>query len=388
MGNPGAREELLAAARSLGPAVREAAVEIERERGLPPELLKEMTEAGLFGMAIPADRGGPELDPVSQIDVIEEVASHDGSVGWCLMIGCDNGYWSSWLADNVVAELWKDDPAGPTAIVLAPGGMGAAVDGGYRLTGRWPFGSGRLHSAVTGAGFLVSEPDGSLRIGPDGMPVWRLAMLPTDETETVDTWHTTGLAGTGSHDFTLADVFVPEDRTFDLRAEPPRDEALYRFTTFFLSKMGAVPLGIARRALDEFATLAATKVQMPAMTMLRDDPFVQVEYARCVALVGSARAWLREVTGEVFDVVSRGEQPSLELRGRYRMAIMHAFTASKEAVGVVYELAGSSAVYKPSIFDRCLRDVVTAGQHLVVQRKGTAQFGRAMLGLDPETPFV
>lgn len=380
--------DVLAAARELGPTLRAAAEEIERQRQLPAELVKEMTAAGLFAMAVPRARGGPELDPVTQIDVVEEVSSHDGSAGWCVMIGCDTGYWSSWVPEHVADELWRDDPFGPSAVVLAPGGIGMSEDGGYRLSGRWPFGSGRSHCGVVGVGFLVAAPDGSMVMGEDGLPQWRIGLVRTSDTETVDTWNTTGLAGTASHDFTMSDVFVPEERTFDLRVPSQRSEALYGFSTFFLAKLGAVPLGIARRALEEFAVLSATKVQMPAMIHLRDDPFVQTEFARATALVGAARAWLRETTGELFDVVSAGETPSLALRGRYRMAIAQATDASKQAVNIIYELAGSSALYRPSIFDRCLRDVTTASQHIVVQRKYLVHFGRAMLGLEPETPFV
>ncbi|HVF74976.1 MAG TPA: acyl-CoA dehydrogenase family protein [Acidimicrobiales bacterium] len=379
---------LLAAARGLGPTIRAAAEQTEQQRCLPAEVVQAMTEAGLFGMAVAAARGGPELDPVGQIDVIEEVAFSDGSTGWCLMIGCDTGYWSAWVSDDAADGLWADNPLGPSAIVLAPGGTGVAVDGGYRVSGRWPFGSGRAHCDVVGAGFLVTGADGGFVLGDDGMPVWRIAFVPVAESTTVDTWHTTGLAGTASNDFTLDGVFVAQERTCDLRGTSQRSEPLYAVGNFFLSKMGAVPLGIARRALEEFVTLAGTKVQMPAMNHLRDEPFVQVSVADADARLGAARAWLRQVTGEVYAAVSTGEQPSLALRGRLRMAVTHAAHTSKDVAGLVYELAGGGAVYKPGIFDRCLRDVTTACQHIVLQRKNTAAFGRALLGLEPEALFV
>jgi len=382
-------DTLLDEAKALGPDIRAAAPTIEHDRALPPDLVRRLTDAGIFGMAAPRDRGGAQLDPVDQIDVVEELAYHDASVGWCVMIGCDNGYWSSWLAPDVVEDLWKHDPLGATGIVVAPGGMGVAVDGGYRLNGRWPFNSGRLHSRVTGAGFLVAGADGSLSVDDAGRPMWRVAFFPTESSETVDTWNTTGLAGTGSHDFTLADVFVPEERTCDLFGPSQRDEPLYRFSSFFLAKMGGVPLGVARRVLEELATLAASKVQMPSMTHLRDDPFVKSEFARADALVGSARSWLREVVGDLYATVEAGGTPTLQQRGRYRMAITHAFTSSKAAIEIAYELAGSSALYRPSIFDRALRDIVTACQHIVVQRKYTDAFGGALLGLEPDgAPFV
>lgn len=384
----GTSDALLATARGLGPTIRAAADEIERRRCLPPELVRAMADGGLFGMAVAAARGGPELDPVSQIDVIEEVSYHDGSTGWCLMIGCDTGYWSAWVTDEAADALWAAGPLGPSAIVLAPGGTGVASDGGFRVSGRWPFGSGRAHCDVVGAGFLVSGTDGAVQLGEDGMPVWRIAFVPVRESATVDTWHTTGLAGTASNDFTLEDVFVPEAHTCDLRGPSQRGEPLFALGNFFLSKLGAVPLGIARRAMDELVALAASKVQMPAMNHLRDESFVQTEVAAADARLGAARAWLRQNTGELYAAACAGEQPSLALRGRFRMAITHAAHTAKEVTGIAYELAGGGAVYQPGIFDRCLRDVTTACQHIVVQRKNTAAFGRALLGLEPGDLFV
>ena len=379
---------MLEAVRELSPMIRGLATEAETGRRLPSELVAALREREFFGLAFPRALGGLELDPVTQLDIIEALGYEDGSTGWCVMIGCDTGYLTGWLADEVSTQLFGAATVGPTALVVAPGGQGQVEDGGYRLSGRWTFGSGREHCAHVGVGFLAVNLDGSMRMLGEGQPDWRIAVIPVDSTATIDTWTTTGLNGTGSHDFSVDGVFVPTERTFSLFEAPQRSEALYRHATFFISKLGAVPLGIARRAIDELATLAAGKVLMPSMTLLCDDVQLQLDVARATALVASARSWLREVTQEMWAVVQTGAAPSLDLRGRYRLAISHAGLSAKEAVEIVYAAAGGASVYRTSTLERCLRDVTTAAQHILVQRRNQPPYARAILGMEPLAPLV
>src|SRR5712692_2374065 len=136
---------ILAAARALAPKIREASNEIERERRLTPPIVEAMRRAGIFGMTMPRAWGGPEVDPLMQIRVIEALAEADGSVGWCAMINSDGGYYSAFLEDAVGRAMYRDREA-PTASSLIFIGGAEKVDGGYQVKRRWPFLSGCQHS--------------------------------------------------------------------------------------------------------------------------------------------------------------------------------------------------------------------------------------------------
>jgi alkylation response protein AidB-like acyl-CoA dehydrogenase len=376
--------EIVEAARALAPAIRAEAPAIERERRLSDALLAAMKRAGVFRMTMPRALGGPEADPLTQIEVIEALSEADGSVGWIAMIGSDGGYFSAWLGEEVANELYADRDA-ITAGTLAPHGRAQRVPGGYRVSGRWPFASASVHAEWIGCGCLVYEDDAPAKDAHDA-PVVRSALLPAAACEILDTWHATGLEGSGSHDFVVRETFVPERHTFSLLHDPPRiDAPLYRFPWMVLVNAPGVPLGIARGALGALRELAATKVTMPSGRLLREDPLVQAAYARAETLVGSARSYLFEAVGALWDTLVAGRPLSLDARVEFRLATIHAFRASREAVQSLYECGGGSALYRSSPLDRQLRDVTTIAQHALVNARGLLEMGRARLGLDPGT---
>jgi alkylation response protein AidB-like acyl-CoA dehydrogenase len=382
---------ILEAALALAPRIRESAREIEEGRRLPLDLVDAMKDAGIFGMAMPRAWGGPELDPLMQIRVIEALSEADGSVGWCAMINSDGGYYSAFLEDQVAREMYRDREA-PTGSSLVFAGRADKVDGGYRVKGRWPFVSGCQHSDWIAATCVVYE-NGAQKMIAEGVPERRVGFVPAAECEVLDTWHTTGLRGSGSNDVAIDDVFVPAERSATFPFRPLRTEPLYVWPMMFVYNVPGVTLGIARGAIDTFAELAARKQTTVSMVtghpvMLRDEAYAQTAIARAETLLGAARAYVFESMKDLWRTLVEGERLSLKQRAVYRLAIAHAHTACLEAVEGLYKALGGSSVYATGPFDRPLRDLITINQHTVNSLKLQETAGKILLGYDLRDPFI
>src|SRR5215469_8593130 len=241
---------VLHAAIGLAEQIRSAREEIERGRRLPPSIAAAMKDAGVFGMAMPRVWGGPELDPLTQFRVIEALAMADGSAGWCAMIGCDGGYVSSFLDQDVARAMYPDILVA-TAAAATTTGQAVRVHGGYRVSGRFPFVSGCQHCEWLWAGCTVVE-NGVPQVDGNGVPETRQCLVRRSQCEILDTWHTTGLRGTGSSDVVIHDVFVEQEHSFSFQ-DPElveRSGPLYAFPFLFVAKGSAPALGIARHAID------------------------------------------------------------------------------------------------------------------------------------------
>jgi indole-3-acetate monooxygenase len=376
----------LNAVRELAPKIRAAADEIEQGRRLPIHLVREMQRAGLFRMAMPRAWGGPELDLLTQVRVIEALSMIDASAGWCSMIGIDGGYITTFIDQSVGREMYADIDS-VTAITFAPPGKAVKTKDGFIVNGRWPFGSGCQHATWLVGHFLVFDGD-SPRLQSDGLPETRFGFLPAGEGEIIDTWKTNGLRGSGSHDWMVKDRFIPEERTFNLAAPTLyRQGPLYALPNLLLYKTCAVSLGIARGTIDDFVALASNKpmtFKSPSASraMLRDEAYVQFAVAQAEASVSSARGFVFEAFGDMWNTLLTGDVPSPRQRARARLAMVSASTACTQAVELLYKANGGSSVYAGNAFDRRLRDIQTANQHTVVSLKTWEVAGRVLLGLE------
>jgi alkylation response protein AidB-like acyl-CoA dehydrogenase len=377
----------LEAARELGPKIRAAADEIEQGRRLPMHLVRDMQRAGMFRMAMPRAWGGPELDFLTQMRVIEALSMADASAGWCTMIGVDGGYMTAFIDQAVAREMYRDLDS-VTAVTFAPPGKAVKTKDGFLVNGRWPFGSGCQHATWLIGHFLVFDGD-TLRVGPNGLPETRFGFLPAEECEILDTWTTNGLRGSGSHDWTVKDRFIPEERTFNLAAPIIyRQGPLYALPNLLIYKVSGVGLGIARGAIEDFIAMASNKpmtFKSPSASkaaMLRDESFVQCTLAQAEALVSSARGFVYEAFGDLWNTLAAGDPPSLKQRARGRLAMAHGSAACLQAVELLYKANGGSSVYAGNLFDRRLRDMQTANQHTVVSLKTWEVTGRVLLGLE------
>jgi indole-3-acetate monooxygenase len=375
---------ILEAIRALGPRIRAAAEQIETERRLPLALVSAMQGAGVFRMPMPRAWGGPEADPLTQIEVIEALSAADGSAGWCAMIGSDGGYFTAFLDDAVGRELYHDLDA-VTASSFRPSGRAVEVAGGYRVTGRWAFASGCQHSTWFLPLCVVFDGEVPKQTA-DGAPERRVCFVRIDACEIVDTWTTTGLRGSGSHDVVVTDVFVPVERTFDLFTSPPRRPgALYALRTMFKVNAPGVPLGIARGAIDSVVALAAGKVGTYTGTGLREEAGVQQAVARADALVSGARGYVFDTVSDLWATLRAGDTPSPQQRARYGLCLAASCAWCAEAVDLMYQVAGGTALYAPHPLDRALRDILTLRQHAMFSPRVFETAGRMLLGLEPGT---
>ena len=380
--------DMLAAAKALGPTIREFADETERIRQCPPALVDILHQHRMFDMFTPKKYGGLEDTIPNLVRVLEELATHDASTGWVVGIGNGTAVVSAFLPEDIARSMYTRGAV--TGGAQAPNGRAVPVEGGYRVSGRWPFGSGSTHCSIIVGGAFVFEGDAP-KILPGGMPDFRTVVFPVEDVEIIDTWHVSGLRGTGSRDIEAKDVFVPEDRLLKMYGGTPVvDGPNYRFPTlgFLALTIAPIPLGIARRAIDELIGIAAGKTPMGSFNKLRDKVITQVEIAKAEAILRSARAWLYELTDELWDKAVRDVEITMHDRAMLRMACAHVAFEGARATDIAYTLGGGTSIYETSVLQRCLRDAHAATQHIMHALPNYELAGRVMLGLDPGTPMV
>jgi indole-3-acetate monooxygenase len=306
---------LIQTARALATNVDAVRESVDRERALPVDLVDALGAAGMFSLWLPNFIGGAELDAVDDVRVIEELSRLDGSVGWCASIASAYSCIAGYLQPDVASRIY-DGGRTVVAGAVMPTGKAFIANGGYRVTGHWTYGSGIRHSQWALGNCIVHDCDGPQK-GPGGAPEIRLAMFPTSSAEVIDTWRVSGLRGTGSNDYRVADLFVPEEHTISYPAPPPvQGRTLYAMPLISLLAVAiaAVPLGIARAAIDAVIALASVKALYGSSTLLRDRPAVQADVARAEILLGSARSYLFSMFGELWDEVATGAVIPLQAR--------------------------------------------------------------------------
>ncbi|MFL5288478.1 MAG: acyl-CoA dehydrogenase family protein [Rhodopila sp.] len=382
---------ILHAAIALAPQIAAAGDEIEQARRIPPPIARAMKDAGIFGMVMPRAWGGPELDLLTQFRVIETLAMADGSVGWCAMIGCDSGYVSGFLDQDVARAMYPDIRVA-TGGAATPIGKATRVAGGYRVEGRFPFVSGCHHSEWVWLGCIVHQ-DSAPCADANGVPETRQCFLRVSQCEILDTWHTTGLRGTGSNDVLVRDVFVPEEQTFSFQdpALVKRPGPLHAFPHLFIAKGPAVALGIARHAVDALIESAAVRParrytlgdRPEAPRMLRDEVFIQEAAGRADTMLASVRAYYFDEMGALWETLVAGRPPSETQLARFITAHAHIIGACVEVVQLVYKAAGGTAVYAKGPLDRCLRNILTMNQHVAGSLRTYEVAGRLLFGLEP-----
>jgi alkylation response protein AidB-like acyl-CoA dehydrogenase len=376
------------AALAMGPLIREQADEIERQRRLTPPVVEAMKQAGVYAMSMPKAWGGLELDLPEQLRVIETLARFDGSVGWCAEMSTTNGYISSWFSDGAGKELFRDASSAWAGSILFSG-QAVRSDGGYNVSGRWPFASACHQADVFGFACGVTDSNDARVIRPEGFPELRFCLLPASQGKILDTWYTTGLRGTGSHDFELKDVYVPESHTtLYPDVKPQRHGPLYNYPFTFLYLFCANALGIAQHAIDAFVEIANQReITIAALVgqkaLLRMSPHAQVAVSQAEGLVRSSRCLVYEVVDEIWAALLRGEIPSMALRAAHASAMTHTYRACTQAVDLLYKANGGSSVYARSPLERCFRDIHTGSQHHLASLAFDEKAGQVMLGLEP-----
>jgi alkylation response protein AidB-like acyl-CoA dehydrogenase len=376
------RGQLLARASALVPVLAERALETERRRRIPDETVADLRQAGLLRIANPERYGGYGLDYDAVLEVGLELGRGCGSTAWCYTV------WSShnWLMGLYAAEAQEEYFATPDVMSSSGfnpgGGVARPAAGGYLLSGRWDFSSG----SDMGRWALVAA------VTPDQGP--GLFVVPRDQYRVEDTWHASGLKGTGSNDVVVESAFVPQHRFLSYRAmgaiETPgrqvHDRPSYRLPAFsILPYTLAAPLvGIAQGAVDGFERRMRDRVSAFGGVRMANLVSIQCRLAEATAEVDCARLVLRGDLREMLERAAGGRAPTLEERMRYRRNHAYVTKLAVQAVNRLFEVSGGHAVFEDAPIQRAHRDV-HAGSHQVALVWDTyaEQYGRVRLGLEP-----
>ena len=385
-----ASRDLLAVAEGLLPEIREAADSIDEARRVPDWLADRLATAGFFHLLTGREHGGLGADPVTAAKVIELLSTSSPSVGWVTMIIATASFWTVRLVpDEVRREIFADVAPGqiqPAVIAgtLVPHGRAVRVDGGWRLSGQWPFGSGCHHATWLPTAAWLYDADGPVR-DDDGVPQWRAFHLPASDCVILDTWYTSGLRGSGSTDYAMEGVFVADNhvKRHSLIEPSLLPDRRYNYPAFNVPMLSAVALGAARGAVDSLVELFGGKVdrrnQRPVATAFDK----QADLGTAEALAGSARAYLYDTTARAWELTMAGEELPRELRAGMRLACTHAVSASVQAVDRAHAAAGATSIYSASPLDRYFRDVHSVGAHAFVRQTTLADGGQLLLGQEP-----
>ena len=375
-------DRILAGVRELAPAIAARGAEIEAGRRMPADLLKELRALGVFRMLAPRSHGGLEIDFPPSVDVLAALAAADGATGWTVMIGCETPQLFGLLPRASFDTVYASGPDTICGGAFAPQGTAERTPDGYEVNGRWAFASGCQHADWLFGQCVVTQ-NGVPVPGPiPGAPALRCMVLPASQFEILDTWNTSGMRGTGSHDIALRDASVAEAWSFDLwLGTPSLPGALFAAPLLqFSLHIGAVALGIAEGALADLTALAGTnKRRLYARAELADQPLFQYRLGHAEADAQAARALLTARAASYW-AQARAGTLGPGLRTEVTQTVAWVAETCARVVDVCYTAGGGSALYAASPLQRRLRDIHTLTQHASVQENVFASAGAERLG--------
>jgi alkylation response protein AidB-like acyl-CoA dehydrogenase len=367
-------DDYLAIVKQVAPVAARCADWSEAHARPADEFVEALRESGLLRMLTPVALGGAGLSPWVIGPVFEAMARIDGSAGWTLALA--QGVLAHLLSPQRYQELFGDRHATMAGSLNPVGVRAEIVDGGYHFTGKGTYVSGCTHASWMMAGAMVTE-GGRPKI-VDGAPLIRAGVMPMSACRILDTWHTSGMRGTGSHDVEFEQVFVPDDLVF------AQGDALANLG----ASLAPVGLGIARHAVDAFIELAQAKVPTGARSTLKERSSAQSQLGRALGLLQAARSFFYETAREADALRDREQQPTVEERARFRLGSVMAAQLSADAIDLIYDAAGLTAATQSCPIERCWRDIHTLRQHITLATTRYEVVGRVCLGLDPQSPLI
>ncbi|HEY3918257.1 MAG TPA: acyl-CoA dehydrogenase family protein [Stellaceae bacterium] len=382
--------DLVTRARLLAPVLRQRAAATEKLRRLPDETIADLQETELFRLFQPVRYGGIEAPFRAFIDVGATLGRGCGSTSWVynnlVVHNWMLGYWPLRAQD----EIWKADPRALIgSSFVFPAGRAEAVEGGYRLSGKWPFSSGIDASAW----MMLAAPVSNRNSEP------RFFLVPRGEYSEIDNWHAMGLAGTGSKDVVADNVFVPEHRTLAAAAgkgaphpgSAVNPGALYKLAWYALFGFvnGATALGIAQGAIEEFASATRARVATATGRQVADFATMQIRVAEAATLIDAAETLMLKDCEEAMRFAEAGKLAAMEEKTRWRRDAAFAVRMSVKAIDMLFAGAGGAAIIETHPLQRSLRDAHAAQGHIGLNwdANGT-MFGRVALGLDADFPLL
>lgn len=368
---------LVARAEATGPLLRDAGEAIDEARQLPAFVLEALHEAGCFRMSLPLAEGGLAASIPAQVRTVEAVASANGSAGWCVMIGSANNQLLNFAESEVVKEISRS-PRTVLAAAFFPSGRAERVPGGYRVSGRWPFASGIMHSEWVVCGADVFE-GGAPVTRANGTPLKLSFAAPVGDVKVLDTWNAMGLRGSGSHDFVFDALFVPERHAWDQDAGPIRRQGpLHAFRTVLVVTHPGVPMGIARGAMQTCLEVIRAKPGKFGADP-KDQASVHMALSDAYVLAETARSFVYDTVAALWQALLAGRQPTDGERIRLRLANTHAHDAAARSTAQLYQVGGSAGIYLPNALERFFRDAHAARQHVIANRMTFETAGRSLV---------
>ncbi|MEE2655296.1 MAG: acyl-CoA dehydrogenase family protein [Pseudomonadota bacterium] len=373
-------------AQGLQDKIAAAADETETQGKVPSDIMEALHDKEMFRMALPRSIGGGESSPLMLMKAVEAVAQADASTAWCVGQGTGCTWGSGYISHDVCKDIF-----GPRDAILAWGppkkAMAIPVDGGYRVTGEWRFGSGSRNATWLGGHSRVCDEAGEPMKGEDGKPVMRTMLFPKSSAEMIDVWQVMGLRGTGSDNYKVTDLFVPAEYTTWRDSQPDRVEMGPLYNIPLLTSYGimfsGLTLGVARTMLEDFKKLAETKVGGGMTTVLRENAVIQSQVSVNEAKLRSSRAFLIEMIEEYWSVQCSGEPPSYDVRARLRLAITYAMNQAQEVANFAFQACGTNAIFEVNPFERRFRDIHTVLAQGQSHVSNYEPVGQVLMGLPP-----
>ena len=375
--------DLIARAKALQPMLRERAQACEDLRRVPDETMAAFREAGFFKILQPAAYGGWEMHPMVAFRVAIELAKACPSSAWVENLLSVHNWELGLLDPRAAADVWIDDTSTLLSSSYAPFGKVEPVEGGFNISGRWPWSSGCDHGQWVILGGVARGP-----AGPDP----RAFFIPRTDYRIEDTWHVIGLQGTGSKDIIVEKAFVPDHRTHSYILAFSRQERgwetytaktyRYPFGVVFAYCLSVVAVGMAEGALEAFKADMAERLGAYDGAKAAEDPFVRHRLALADGLIRGIRNRLDANFAEMDRYVDRGEEMPVELRVQNKWDAQLIAREAMEAVDLLFKASGGRGIRKEHPIQRFFRDIHAASNHAFLNAdKGSLNAGGVMLGL-------
>lgn len=384
---PVSSEQDVLSLHALVTEIAERRDEFDRLSHVPRDVIGSMKRAGIFRSSTPKRFGGDALPPARFLRMIEEIAVADGSAAWVAAFGSANTYLAA-LPLETQREIYVNGPDQVFAGGLYPVQQGRAVEGGWRVTGRWRFSSGCKAADWIGVGISISAPAAVSNARPQSTTF--IAVSRAEEVEIVENWDVFGMQGTGSHDTRVQDKFYPREWTCERGAPAVIDEPLFRYPplAYQAEVHAAVNIGLARAALDTVTEMAGGAKIMPGAPKLADRAYYRTELARGEAKWRSARAFFYESSERAWDVLLAGDPIEPELGNLLRLSATYAAHSSAEVVHQAYRIAGMAAIHKSHRLQHILRDAMVVTQHAALSEGTYDAAGAVFSGIAPAVPYL